>query len=83
MAGSMIPDDDLLLAADTVTIWVACPPAPKDVWSLAEAVAWAMNHPMSAKVTLFRPPALDDRAVWIKPEQIARLAVALGNCKAA
>jgi hypothetical protein len=83
MADSMIPDDDLLLAADKVTIWVACPAAPRDVWSLAEAVAWAASQPLSAKITLFRPPDPDHRAAWIKPEQIARLAIALGNRLAA
>lgn len=83
MAGSMIPDDDLLLVADKVTIWVACPAAPKDVWSLAEAVAWAMSHPLSAKITLFRPSDSDHRAAWVKPDQIARLGAALTKRRAA
>lgn len=84
MAGLMIPDDDDLLAvADTVTIWVACPAAPRDIWSLAEALAWAVAHPRSAKITLFRPPAMDHRAAWLKPDQIARLAAALAKRTAA
>lgn len=83
MCGSMIRDEDLLAAADKVTVWVARPAAPKDVWSLAEAVAWAMRHPLRDKITLFRPPASDLRAAWVNPDQIERLAAALAGRQAA
>ena len=79
----LIPDEDLLAIADKVTVWVASPPAPKDVWSLADAVGWAMSHPRRATITLFRPPAADARAAWVKPDQIERLAVALASRRAA
>lgn len=74
---------ELLTATEKVTVWVASPPAPKDVWSLADAVSWAMSHPQRDTITLFRPPAADVRAAWVKPDQIARLAAALGSRLAA
>lgn len=79
----LIPDEDLLAAAEKVTVWVASPPAHKDVWSLADAVAWAMSHPRRDTITLFRPPAADVRAAWVKPDQIARLGSALASRQAA
>lgn len=79
----MIPDDDLLATVDKVTVWVASPPGPKDVWSLADAVAWAANHPQRAKISLFRPSAPDLRVAWVKADQIARLAAALAKRLAA
>lgn len=79
----MIPVADLLAAVNRVTVWVARPPAPKDVWSLAEAIAWAMRQPLRGKITLFRPPASDLRAAWVNPDQIERLAAALASRQAA
>jgi hypothetical protein len=77
MTTMMMPDDELLSVAEMVTVWVATPDAPADVWSLAEAVAWIMRQPEREKITLFRPPAKDLRAAWVKPDQIERLARAL------
>jgi hypothetical protein len=77
MTTTMIPDDELLGAADVVTVWVASPDAPHDVWSLAEAVAWVMRQPGRQKITLFRPADQGARAAGVKPDQIERLASAL------
>lgn len=78
MAATMIPDDDLLAAADIVTVWVCSPEAPTDIWSLAEAIAWIMRQPGAHRMTLFRPPGAGVRSAWVGYEQIERLADALG-----
>lgn len=83
MRGSMIPDDELAVAADKVTVWVASPPAPRDVWSLADAVAWAMESPDRNRITLFRPPSADLCAAWVKADQIERIAILLAGRQAA
>lgn len=72
------PDEDLMRAADVVTLWVASRPAPKEFWSLREALAWANAHADRALITLFRPPSEQAGAVWIKPDQIERLARGIG-----
>jgi hypothetical protein len=77
MTTTTIPDDELLASADMATVWVATPDAPADVWSLSEAIAWTMQQPNRDRITLFRAPAKDLRAVWLKPDQIERLAHAL------
>jgi hypothetical protein len=77
MSRAPISDEDLIAQSDVVTIWVACPPAPKDTWSLVEALAWATAHHESDRITLFRPPGTDGGAAWIAPEQIRRLALLL------
>lgn len=78
MAATVIPDGDLLAQADFVTVWVASPDAPTDVWSLSEAISWAMSQPSPTRLTLFRPPGNGVRAAWVDAEQIERLAFALG-----
>jgi hypothetical protein len=78
MAATMIPDDDLLASADVVTVWVASPDAPTDMWSLAEALTWVMHQQGRARMTLFRPPGDGLSAAWVDFAQIARLASALG-----
>jgi hypothetical protein len=78
MAAMMIPDNELLEASDVVTVWVATPDAPSDMWSLAEAIRWVMRQPNAARITLFRPPGNGVRAVWLSFVQIERLAFALG-----
>jgi hypothetical protein len=83
MAATTIPDRELLEAADVVTVWVAAPPAPRDIWSLADAVAWVMRQPNCAKISLFRPPGGGVRAAWIEFAQIERLASALAATAAA
>lgn len=77
MAATMIPDDDLLAAADVVTVWVASPDAPTDMWSMSEAIAWVMDQPNRARLSLFRPPGDGLRAAWVEFEQIERLAFSL------
>jgi hypothetical protein len=77
MAATMIPDDDLISAADVVTVWVASPEAPTDMWSLTEAVTWVMRQPDRTKLSLFRAPGAGLRAAWVEFEQIERLAFAL------
>lgn len=77
MTQTMIPDDELIAAADVVTVWVATHDAPTDFWSLSEAVAWVMAQPDRAKITLFRPPDRSSRAAWLRPDQIERIAFAL------
>lgn len=74
----MIPDDDLLAAADIVTVWVSTPDAPTDIWSLAEAIAWVVGQPDACRITLFRPPGGGVRAAWVDYAQIERLAGVLG-----
>lgn len=76
MAATTLPDHDLIACAHVVTLWMANRGAPADFWSLADAVAWVMRQPDRSTITLFRPPAKAVRAAWLKPEQIARLAVA-------
>lgn len=83
MRGSMIPDHELAAAADKVTVWVASPPGPRDVWALADAVAWAMESPDRNRITLFRPPSIDMRAAWVKADQIERIAILLAGRQAA
>jgi hypothetical protein len=78
VTATTIPDDDLLAAADTVTIWVANLEAPTDMWSLAEAIRWVMARPDRLRITLFRPPGGGVRAAWLEFAQIERLAFALG-----
>lgn len=68
------PDEDLVPVADLVTLWVASRPAPKEFWSLREALAWANGHVEKSRITLFRPPCKGTAAIWIKPDQIERLA---------
>jgi hypothetical protein len=70
MALKTIPDSELVKDADRVTIWIASPPSPKDVWSLREAVCWASER---GPVTLHRPSRDDVPSAWVKPEQVARL----------
>ena len=65
-----IPDDELIGDADRVTIWIASPPGPKDIWSLREAVRWAAK---TGPVTLHRPSRDDAPSAWVKSEQVARL----------
>lgn len=77
MATTMSPDDDLIASAELVTVWVATPDAPTDVWSLADAIAWDMRQLNRARITLFRPPEKGLRAAWVKSEQIERLAFSL------
>lgn len=74
----MIPDAELIEDADAVTVWVAGLHAPADVWSLREAIAWAMAQADREKITLFRPPAKTLRAAWVKFDQFERLALVLG-----
>lgn len=64
---------DLVAQLDRVTLWVANLPAPEDVWSLRDAIKWAASHPERSRITLFRPPGPDERAVWLKSEQIDAL----------
>lgn len=71
-----IPDDDLVRDADRVTIWIASPPGPKDMWSLREAVRWAAE---AGPVTLHRPSRDDAPSAWVTPEQVARLARTLAH----
>jgi hypothetical protein len=77
MRATMIPDEELLADADVVTIWVASPDAPTDIWTLSEAIAWVMGRPDRARLSLFRPPGDGARAAWVRAEQIERLALAL------
>jgi hypothetical protein len=77
MATTTIPDEELLAVADVVTVWVATPDAPSDMWSLGEAVAWVMRQPNRATMTLFRPPGDGVCAAWLKFDQIERLALVL------
>jgi len=74
MGQKTIPDDELTRDADRVTIWIASPPAPRDVWSLRDALCWAAGR---GPVTLHRPSREDRPAAWVDPEQVARLAEAL------
>ena len=74
MSRTPIPEQELLDVFDVTTIWVASPKAPKDCWTLREAVVWAMAHPARDRITLFRPPSAERGAAWIKPEQLQRLA---------
>lgn len=76
------PDQELTRLADLVTLWVASRPAPKEFWSLREALIWANARADKAHLTLFRPPSEDAGAIWIKPDQIERLARGL-SAKAA
>jgi len=78
MTATIIPDSELLDAADQVTVWVAKHDAPTDMWSLGEAIAWVMTQPGRESITLFRPPGGGVRAAWIEFAQIERLAFALG-----
>lgn len=78
MAQTMIPDQELLDAAEDVTVWVAKHEAPTDMWSLAEAIAWVMRQPSRETITLFRPPGRGVKAAWVEFPQIERLAYALG-----
>lgn len=78
MAATMIPDDELIATADVVTVWVASPDAPTDMWSISEAIAWVMQQPTRARISLFRPPGEGVRAAWVDFAQIERLAFALG-----
>lgn len=77
MAVTVIPDEELLAAADVVTIWIAAPDAPTDVWSLTDAIAWVMRQRERERISLFRPPDRHVRATWVTPEQIKRLAASL------
>ena len=70
------PDDELVGDADRVTIWIASPPGPKDMWSLREAVRWAAK---AGPVTLHRPSRGDVPSAWVKPEQVARLVRTLAH----
>lgn len=83
MAGSMIPDAHLISKADAVTVWVAAPAGPKDVWSLREAIAWAMGRPELDRIVLFRPPSPGVPAAWVQADQIKRIAAALQDRQAA
>lgn len=74
----MIPDADLIAAADVVTVWVASPEAPTDMWSLTEAIGWVMQQPHPQRLSLFRAPGEGVRAAWVSFDQIERLAFALG-----
>lgn len=74
----MIPDDVLLATADLVTVWVASPDAPTDMWSMSKAIAWVMQQPNRARMSLFRPPGDGLSAAWVELAQIERLAFALG-----
>ena len=67
----MIPDAELVGDADRVTIWIASPPGPKDMWSLREAVHWAAN---AGPVTLHRPSRDGAPSAWVEAAQVARLA---------
>lgn len=64
---------------DRVTLWVANLAAPKDIWSLREAVMWADTHPDRARIVLFRPPGAGERAIWLDTVQINALAAAARN----
>nr|WP_281719642.1 hypothetical protein [Nitrosomonas nitrosa] len=77
MAATMIPDAELIAKADVVTVWVASPDAPTDMWSLSEAMAWVMRQPNRARISLFRPPGEGLRAAWVEFAQIERLAFSL------
>jgi hypothetical protein len=77
MAITVIPDDELLAVADVVTIWVATPDAPTDMWSLTDAIVWVMGRKDRERISLFRPPDKNVRAAWVTPEQIERLALSL------
>lgn len=79
MSTTMIPDEELLAVAEDITVWVATPDAPADIWSLKDAIAWVMRQPNRAKITLFRPPAKNLRAAWLRPEQIERLSCLLAT----
>lgn len=83
MAATMIPDHVLLATADTITIWVATPEAPTDVWSLSDAIGWIMGQPNRARLSLFRPPGDGMCAAWVEIAQIERIAFALGLNSAA
>ena len=78
-----IPDDELLQHADQVTIWVASVKAPRDIWSLREAIAWVNASPEAGKIGLHRPAREGVRAAWLKPDQIERLSAALCESVAA
>jgi hypothetical protein len=77
MGDNSIPEQRLIAWADTVAIWVANGPAPKDVWSLREAIAWVESQPNKAGIRLFCPDDPTHRSVWLSPDQIARLSQAL------
>lgn len=77
MAATMIPDAELLACAEHVTVWIASPEAPTDMWSLKEALCWVMRQPQRARLKLFRPPGDGLAPVWIEAEQMARLATSL------
>lgn len=76
MSVKMIPDEELLGDADRVTIWVASRPAPKDVWSLRDAAAWAAERP---GVTLHRPARDGRPPIWLDAEQVRRVFQALAG----
>lgn len=78
MAATMIPDEELLRTAETITVWVASPNAPTDIWSLSQAIAWVMQANPTQRLSLFRPPGEGQSAAWVEATQIERLAQALG-----
>jgi nitrate reductase beta subunit len=70
MGPKTIPDSELVDDADRVTIWIASPPGPKDIWSLREAVRWAAKM---GPATLHRPTRDGVPSAWVKAAQVARL----------
>lgn len=81
MSAASILDQQILASADAVKIWVANRPAPKDVWSLREAIAWARSQPSAESVRLFCPGGSGQPSIWLSGDEIIRLAQALG-CEA-
>lgn len=81
MSRESITDEEALAAADRVDLWIASVPAPKDTWTLAEAVRWALVHPKRETISLFRPPGGGTRAAWVHPAQMCRLAALLPDCE--
>jgi hypothetical protein len=75
MRARPILENELVADADRITIWIANIRAPKDIWSLREAIGWALKHPDRARISLHRPSHNDRAPLWIDAEQIERLAV--------
>lgn len=79
-----LTDEEAAQCFELVDVWVACPPAPKEVWSLAEALRWATTQSGDVKVSLYRPPGGAFPSAWLSFEQVCRLVRVLdGSAKSA
>ena len=68
-----LTDDELLARADIVDCWTPSWPGPHPMCTLREAVAWAAAR-NEAHVSLFLAGAPGSPAVWLKGDDISRLA---------